>query len=111
MNFPPPPLCLLVAGFLVAGVVHPATAQQPTPTATPLQAVAATETTVYLRHDYTDSLKEAKLFDSDRFVARFGGFDGDFAIFKQKGSTESIYIPKSAILYMRRPAERMGAGY
>ena len=74
-------------------------------------AAATTETTVYLKPEYTKSLETDKLFDSDKFVAQFVGFEAEFAVFKQKGSTESIYIPKSAILYMRRPVVKGPGAY
>ena len=92
-------IVLLVALAVTLGV-RQACAQAPAASADP--AVTA-ETTVYLKHEYTKALETDKLFDSDKFVAQFVGFEAEFAVFKQRGSTESIYIPKTAILYMRRP--------
>ena len=100
MKAKPSFLVLLAAAALPIGGVRTANAQTP-------QAPAANsetrETTVYLSKDYTKTLEADKLFDGDKFVARFLGFDGEFAVFKQAGNTEQIYIPKSAILYMRGP--------
>ena len=100
-------IVLCVAALLTIGGLHPASAQDPqdapAPAPTPIDPASVGATTVYLRKDYTDALKADGLFDSDKFVARFVGFQGDFVVFTQRGAKEQIYIPKSVILYMRGP--------
>ena len=102
MKHRPSRLVFLAAAAFILGGIRPTLAQAP---ATPAESSEARESTVYLSKDYTKALEADKLFDSDKFVARFVGFEADFAVFRQAGRTERIYVPKSAILYMRGPGE------
>lgn len=91
---------LIVIGFAISAG-HTAFAQEPSPPAKePVATESASGGVVYLKQEYVDSLKTTGLLDSNKMEGVFRRFDGDFALFRRKGSREIIYIPKSAILYM-----------
>ncbi len=93
---------LFLAVGIATGERQNVSAQDPSPAA---PAHGSVPTFVYLKQDYVDALKPSGIVRDNPLTAVFLRFDNDFAVFKRPESNASIYVPKSAVLYISAKPE------